>query len=236
MKPEGSAEVTNIEENSLLVDHEEEKAEETEEVCLHALPENDKPVQPLTDRLEALSICDDFNSAESFTLRRALGHAQNKLLRELYSPRDSITRSKLLEVLGRHREALLSTRDCITARADCLVMNDIPTRKKITKKTRGSRRHPLCGVNRGESGPTPLLPAPIEVDSENDLYFANDYFSEQYEDPNVSGGFFDCDRSLRWGHQAEDELYGMARLETDCFERNIYFSPPETQDFAPEYD
>lgn len=234
MKPEGSAEVTNIEETSLIADHYEEKGGETEELRQTGLPLDDRTAQPLSDRLDALSICDDMNSAESFTLRRALGHAQHKLLQELYAAPETLTRSKLLEVLGRQREALLSARDCIAARADCLVMNDVPARKKISKKTRGSRRHPLLGGDRTGSGA--LLPTPIEVESENDLYFANDYFSEQCEDLNASGGFFDSDRSLRWGHRAEDELYGMGRLETDCFERHIYFSPPETQNFESEYD
>lgn len=233
-KVEPSAEVTNVGDSSLLVERDGDKEEERE----GAIPIDPCHPGSYSDCAEVLSVCDDANSAESFTLRRAICQAQQTLLSELYEGSQPLTRSRLLEVLRRNREALLSARDCLNARAECLVPNHIPAKKKIGKKTRVGRRNVLLSSSRAPSGTglAMVLPAPIEVETEADLYFANDYLSEQFEEERQAEDVLGLERSLRWGGERAEELYGISRLEADSYERNNYFSSPDMQANYYEFD
>ena len=184
-KTEPSADVTNVGENSLMIDQVEEDGEgECQDGCQEdSRREVIRQTNSLSGRLEVLSLCDDGNSAESMMLRRALGRTQHKLISALYDTSEPLTRHRLTEILSRQREALLSTRDVINARADCLVLNDIPANKKITKKAKLGRRSATVVSSRTAMGTglAMMLNNPIEVESEGDLYFANDCFSEGFE-------------------------------------------------------
>lgn len=76
----------------------------------------------------------------------------------------------------------------------------------------------------------------MEVDFEGDLYLANDYFSERGETVSPMGEAEEDTRSYRWDGRTEEELYGMGRLEDDAFASNIYFTSPEYQRFASDFD
>lgn len=244
-KTEPSAEVTNVGENSLAMDQVEEDGEKECRDGCHDDPRKDaiRLSASLSGRLEVLSLCDDGNSAESMMLRRALGRTQHKLIRALYDPSEPLTRHRLTEILSRQREALLSARDCINARADCLVLNDIPAKKKIAKKVKLGRKSATVLSSRVATGTglATMLTNPIEVESEGDLYFANDWFSEGFEteEREMKGmgmGGFGEGRSDGWAERTEEELYGMGRLEADLSERNLYFSLPESHNYFCEFD
>ena len=246
-KTEPSADVTNVGENSLMIDQVEEDGEgECQDGCQEdSRREVIRQTNSLSGRLEVLSLCDDGNSAESMMLRRALGRTQHKLISALYDTSEPLTRHRLTEILSRQREALLSTRDVINARADCLVLNDIPANKKITKKAKLGRRSATVVSSRTAMGTglAMMLNNPIEVESEGDLYFANDCFSEGFEiEEREMGGMgsgmegFGDGRGNGWAEKTEEELYGMGRLETDFYDRNIYFSSPESQNYLCEFD
>lgn len=236
-KVEPSADTTNVGDSSLLLDNEDD-ADDPDDAPDSPLKDGRSLPSTLSNRLEVLSICDDANSAEATTIRRALIQAQQKLLLALYDPQAPLTRGRLLDILNRQREALLSARDCVTARAGCLVLNDLPAKKKIAKKVKPGRRPPRLTSTRPATGTglACLLVAPVEVDFEGDLYLANDYFSERGESVSPMGELADDTRSYRWDGRTEEELYGMGRLEDDTFASNIYFTSPECQRFSSDFD
>lgn len=175
---------------------------------------------------ETLSVCNNQDSNETNTLRQVISRNQVSLLREILDAETKLDRPRFIEMLSRYREVLLSARECIAARVESKVQSHPSIRKKISKKAKHLRKRTTFGGPLGpvtDFGVQGFLPHPLVIDPTTEMYYTEDSLSDASED-NFTAQVKDYGSTGDFGETSNDELYGLARLEYDAYDRNPYFN------------
>lgn len=175
---------------------------------------------------ETLSVCNNQDSNETNTLRQVICQSQFGFLQDVYNSGVALDRPRMMEMLSRYREVLLSARECIAARAQSKAQSQPSIRKKIQKKAKNFRKKATFGgplATPTDFGAQAFLPSPLMVNPATEMYYTDDSLSDASEDNFVAPGR-DYGSTGEFAEKTNDELYGLAHLEYEAHDRNPYFN------------
>jgi len=190
------------------------------------------------DCSETQGNCENTHSEEKMKLMVILGSQQKVFLERIKNEKVPLTQVELIELLAQQKEMLTSAHDCLTARAESVVMKAPAQRKRIIKKTRAGRKRTsriLDTTPASDGYPILLLPEPAEANQTHEQLLNNSFDDYEYR------GGLDFQMSPRRILElpegtTDDDVYGMRRLEADDFERNLYFGLSESMLEFPDFD
>lgn len=226
-KPEPSADSTNVDETSILMDG----LDGLEIELLDDCERNGCPIAPsrinynkFTDVPASPLVCDAQKSVENQAFNQALEDSQKDMLKELHAKRDTLTKQDLLDLLSRQREMLLSVRECLEVQAIATANQGAPAKRRIRKAHRTGRKRAsskLEGAQQG-TGALCVLSMPTEVDLENSMYLEDNYSLADFEQLTFGAAQLAPTKNY-FSVGQDDDTYGMGRFGGSSPDRNLYF-------------